>query len=129
MEIYIGNLPNQLKPAEFRKIITSVLLPTSFADLVKRLVNKTERVAHSEFDLIDKKLGDTSVRYALAIIEPDGIALRALQRLDCLSFQGCSLRARKYITRNSNNDRRGKLHKNLYAVNIYNRRIQERRNA
>jgi len=127
MDIYIGNLPAQLKPAELRKVVNYVLFPQNFRDLVKRIVKNKDRIAHSEFDVIDKTLGDQSVRYARAVIQPDYVARRVLQRLNHLTFQGTSLRAREYVTRNPVNERRRKQNKNLFAVEVYNRRVAERR--
>ena len=127
MDIYIGNLPAQLKPAELRKVVNYVLFPHNFRDLVKRIVRNKDRIAHSEFDVIDKTLGDQSVRYARAVIQPDYVARRVLQRLNHLTFQGASLRAREYVTRNPINERRRKQNKNLFAVEVYNRRVAERR--
>jgi len=127
MDIYIGNLPAQLKPAELRKVVNYVLFPQNFRDLVKRIVKNKDRIAHSEFDVIDKTLGDQSVRYARAVIQPDYVARRVLQRLNHLTFQGTSLRAREYVTRNPVNERRRKQSKNLFAVKVYNRRVAERR--
>ncbi|WP_455196694.1 hypothetical protein [Kaarinaea lacus] len=127
MDIYIGNLPAQLKPAELRKVVNYVLFPHNFRDLVKRIVKNKDRIAHSEFDVIDKTLGDQSVRYARAVIQPDYVARRVLQRLNHLTFQGTSLRAREYVTRNPVNERRRKQNKNLFAVEVYNRRVAERR--
>ena len=127
MDIYIGNLPAQLKPAELRKVVNYVLSPQNFRDLVKRIVKNKDRIAHSEFDVIDKTLGDQSVRYARAVIQPDYVARRVLQRLNHLTFQGTSLRAREYVTRNPVNERRRKQNKNLFAVEVYNRRVAERR--
>ena len=129
MEIYIGNLPNQLKPNELKKIIKYVLLPHNFKEVVQRLLNKNTRVIHSEFDVIDKRLGNKSFRYAHAVIEPDGMAKKVVKRLDHLSFQGCSLHAREYVVRDIRNDRRRKQQKNLYAVEVYNRRTRERRDT
>jgi hypothetical protein len=127
MDIYIGNLPAQLKPAELRKVVNYVLFPQNFRDLVKRIVKNKDRIAHSEFDVIDKTLGDQSIRYARAVIQPDYVARRVLQRLNHLTFQGASLRAREYVTRNPVNERRRKQNKNLFAVEVYNRRVAERR--
>lgn len=127
MDIYIGNLPAQLKPAELKKVVNYVLFPQNFRDLVKRIVKNKDRIAHSEFDVIDKTLGDQSVRYARAVIQPDYVARRVLQRLNHLTFQGASLRAREYVTRNPINERRRKQNKNLFAVEVYNRRVAERR--
>lgn len=127
MDIYIGNLPAQLKPAELRKVVNYVLFPQNFRDLVKCIVKNKDRIAHSEFDVIDKTLGDQSVRYARAVIQPDYVARRVLQRLNHLTFQGTSLRAREYVTRNPVNERRRKQNKNLFAVEVYNRRVAERR--
>ena len=127
MDIYIGNIPQELKPAELRKVVNYVLLPHTFRDLVKRIVKKKDRIAHSEFNVIDKKLGDSTIRYARAVIQPDYVARRVLQRLDHLTFQGSSLRAREYVARSPANERRRNQHKNLYAVAVYNRRVAERR--
>jgi len=129
MEIYIGNLPDQINPADLGKIIKYVLMPTSFSELVRRLINRNCRVSHSQFDVIDKWLGDTCFRYAHAVIEPDGVARKVVKKLDHLSYQGHSLCVREYVVRSSNNDRRCKHHKNLYAVQAYNRRIRDRRDS
>ncbi|WP_455209505.1 hypothetical protein [Kaarinaea lacus] len=127
MDIYIGNLPEQLKPAELKKVVNYVLFPHNFRDLVKRIVHKKDYISHSEFDVINKKSGNHSIRYARAVIQPDYVARRVLQRLDHLTLQGSSLRAREYITRSPVNERRRNQHKNLYAVAVYNRRVEERR--
>lgn len=127
MNIYIGNLPNQLEPSELKKVVNYVLLPSSFRGLLRRLLDSKDRITHSEIDVIDLNSGDRSTRYARAVIKPDHVARHVMQRLDHLTFQGTSLRAREYVARNTVNDRRRTQNKNLYAVNVYNRREQERR--
>jgi len=127
MDIYIGNLPAQVKPADLKKIVTYVLIPHTFRDFVKRVVKNKDRISHSQIDVIDAKSGERSVRYARAVIQPDYVARRVMQRLDHLTYQGSSLRAREFVTRSSANERRSKQHKNLYAVQAYNRRMAERR--
>jgi hypothetical protein len=127
MDIYIGNLPEQLKPAELRKVVNYVMLPSNFRDLVKHIVRNKDRIAHSEFNVIDTTLGDQTIRYARAVIQPDYVARRLVQRLNHLTFKGNSLRAREYINRSPANERRRHLNKNLYAVGVYNRRVAERR--
>jgi len=127
MDIYIGNLPAQVKPADLKKIVTYVLIPHTFRDFVKRVVKNKDRISHSQIDVIDAKSGERSVRYARAVIQPDYVARRVMQRLDHLTYQGSSLRAREFVTRSPVNERRSKHHKNLYAVQAYNRRVSERR--
>ena len=127
MNIYIGNLPNQIESSELKKVVNYVMLPSSFRGLIRRLIDSKDRITHSEFDVIDHSLGDQSIRYARAVIKPDHVARHVLQRLDHLTFQGSSLRAREYVARTTGNDRRSKQVKNLFAVNVYNRREQERR--
>lgn len=127
MDIYIGNLPEQLKPAELRKIVNYVMFPSNFSDLVKRIVRNKDRIAHSEFDVINTTLGDQTIRYARAVIQPDYVARRVLQRLDHLTFRGNSLRAREYVARTPANERRRNASSSLYAVAAYNRRVAERR--
>ena len=127
MNIYIGNLPSQIEPSELKKLFNYVLLPSSFRGLLKRLVDRKGRITHSEISVIDHSSGDQSIRYARAEIKPDHVARHVLQRLDHLTFQGSSLRAREYVLRNTCNDRRSKQLKNLYAVDVYNRRQRERR--
>ena len=128
MDIYIGNLPNQIGPAELKKVVNYVLLPSNFRELIKRVVDNRNRITHSEIDVIDQSQGDQPTVYARAVIKPDHVARRVLQRLDHLTFQGSSLRAREYVNRNAENDRRAQQMKNLYAVQSYNRRLRERRN-
>jgi len=127
MEIYIGNLPDRVNLAELRRVVNYALLPASFDELVKRVFKRADRIVHSDYDFIEKQVGDRSVRYARTIIEPDGVALRALRRLDRFVLRGSSLQARRYVPRNKYNDRRRQLSKNLYAVNVYNRRKRDRR--
>ena len=127
MNIYIGNLPNQIEPSELKKVVNYVLLPSSFRGLLKRCLDSKARITHSEFDVMDYEFGDQSKRYARAVIKPDHIARHVVQRLDHLTFQGASLRAREYVVRSPENERRCKQYKNLYAVHVYNRHEQERR--
>lgn len=127
MNIYIGNLPNQIEPSELKKIVNYVMLPSSFRGLLRRLLDHKDRITHSEFDVVDHSFGNQSIRYARAVIKPDHVARHVLQRLDHLTFQGSSLRAREYVARNTVNDRRSRQNKNLFAVDVYNRRQQERR--
>jgi hypothetical protein len=127
VDIYIGNLPNQLTPAELKKIVNAVLLPTNFKELIRRLVNKKSRITHSEFDVVGNQIGDDAACFAHAVIKPDRIARRVLRRLDHFTLQGNSLRAREYVSRSRANERRSQQCKNLYAVKAYNRRIRDRR--
>ena len=129
MDIYIGNLPNQIEPAELKKVVNYVLLPSNFRELIKRDIDNRNHITHSEFDVIDQSHGNQPTAYARAVIKPDHVARRVLQRLDHLTFQGSSLRAREYVNRNAENDRRARQLKNLYAVQSYNRRLRERRST
>jgi len=127
MDIYIGNLPNQVDSMELKKVVNTVLLPTNFMEFVQRLVNKTDRITFSEFDVIENQMGDKLTRFAHAVIMPDCAARQALKRLDHLTLKGKSLRAREYAVRKVENDRRSKQNQNLYAVGSYNRRTRDRR--
>ena len=127
MEIYIGNLPDQLNPKDLRKIVRYVLLPSSFSGLIGHLFKKNGKLGNTRFEVVEDANGSRSVRYAYADIQPDIIARRVIQRLDHLTFNGASLRAREFIKRNLQNDRRKKTVKNLYSVDVYNRRIADRR--
>ena len=127
MDIYIGNLPNQVNSSELKKVVNTVLLPTNIKELIQRLVNKKDRITFSEFDVIENQMGDKSTRFAHAVIMPDRVARQALKRLDHLTLKGSSLRAREYAARSIVNDRRSKQNQNLYAVSSYNRRVRDRR--
>lgn len=127
MDIYIGNLPNQVNSSDLKKVVNAVLLPHSFRELVQQLVNKKGRVTLSEFDVIENQMGDSATKFAHGVIMPDSAARRLLSRMDHLTFQGKSLRVREYAQRDKSNDRRRKAGQNLYAVTIYNRRLRDRR--
>lgn len=127
MDIYIGNLPNQVNSSDLRKVVNSVLLPNSFRELVQQLVNKKDRVTLSEFDVIENQVGNSTSKFAHGVIMPDSAARRLLMRMDHLTFQGKSLRVREYAPRDRSNDRRRKGRQNLYSVKIYNRRLADRR--
>jgi RNA recognition motif-containing protein len=127
MDIYIGNLPNTIDSDELNKVFRYVLLPNNFKELMRRLVKRSEKLLHSEIKVIGSYRGATSVRYAHAVIEPDGLARRAIERLDHLSYQGSSLRVREFVTRSEGNERRKHKGQNLYSVSVYNRRVGERR--
>jgi len=127
MEIYIGNLPGHVNSDELKKVVNSVLLPSSFRELMRRMVHKNERIRFSSFDVMENQEGNSDQRFAHAVIMPDKVARQLLSRMNHLSYQGKSLRVREYATRRETNDRRhGKSH-NLYSVGIYNRRLKERR--
>lgn len=128
MDIYIGNLPEQLDSSQLRKIVSNVLSPNNFPELMGRLLKRRGRIEQGEIQVIDQQQGDHVVRYAHAVIKPDQVARRVVQRLDHLTLEGAALRAREYVYRDPANDRRFRRHKNLYAVAIYNRRVGERRN-
>lgn len=127
MDIYIGNLPSQVDSSELKKLVNTVLLPNSLREFIERLLTSNNRISFSEFDVIENKMGDTSTRFAHAVIMPDNVARQALKRLDHLTLKGMSLRVREYTVRSETNDRRRKKSQNLYAVGIYNRRVQDRR--
>jgi hypothetical protein len=127
VDIYIGNLPNQINSSDLKKVVNAVLLPNSFRELVQQLVNKKDRITLSEFDVIENKMGDSVTKFAHGVITPDTAARRLLGRMDHLTFQGKSLRVREYAQRDKCNDRRRKAGQNLYAVTIYNRRLGDRR--
>lgn len=127
MDIYIGNLPSQLGPAELKKVVNSVLLPNSFREFVRRLVSKNEKLTFSEFDVIESQIEGNTIRFAHGVIMPDSVGRRLLQRMDHLTFKGKSLCVREYTTRSESNDRRRKKPQNLYAVKSYNRRHKDRR--
>lgn len=129
MDIYIGNLPERINSSQLKKIIRYALFPASFREIIARWLKGKDRIEHSDFEVIDDDRGNHSVRYAHAVIKPDQVARRVVQRLDHLTFHGSSLSAREYVKRNPDNDRRYRCNKNLYAVSIYNRRMGERRRA
>jgi hypothetical protein len=129
MDIYIGNLPEQFNSSQLKKIIRYALFPTSIRGIIQRWLKGKDRIEHSDLEVIDDDRGSHSVRYAHAVIEPDRLARRVVQRLDHLAIEGSSLSAREYVRRSPANDRRYRCHKNLYAVNTYNRRMGERRRA
>ena len=127
MEIFIGNLPDQFNKNDLNNIVRFVLLPNSFSELMRRFLSRKNRLSDTRFELIDNSSGQFSVRYAHAVIHPDSMARRVIQRLDHLTFKGASLRAREYKSRNHCNDRRQRRGKSLYSVAVYNRRRSERR--
>lgn len=127
MDIYIGNLPNQVNSSDLRKVINTVMLPNNFRELLRQLVNRKERVSFSEIDVIENHMGGHISRFAHAVIIPDRAAKRLLARMDHLTFKGKSLRVREYSERNDTNDRRNSKNPNLFAVGIYNRRHGDRR--
>ncbi|MGD8567056.1 MAG: hypothetical protein PVJ39_03045 [Gammaproteobacteria bacterium] len=127
MDIYIGNLPEQLNTSQLNKIVKYALLPTSLQELLDRWIKGKGRIQHTDVEVIDDHRGNYAVRYGHAVITPDPIARRVVQRLDHLTLAGSSLHAREYVERNPGNDRRHRRHKNLYAVSTYNRRRGERR--
>lgn len=127
MDIYIGNLPNTIDSDELNKVFRYVLLPNNFKELMRRFVNRNEKLLHSEIKSIGQQNGSAAVRYAHAVIEPDGLARRAIERLDHLTYQGSSLRVREYVQRSESNERRKLNGQNLYSVSVYNRRERDRR--
>lgn len=127
MDIYIGNLPDQLNSSQLNKIVKYALLPTSLGEFMERWIKGNGRVQHSDVEVIDDRFGNGAIRYAHAVITPDPVARRVVQRLDHLTLEGNSLLAREYVVRNAGNDRRHRCHKNLYAVSTYNRRRGDRR--
>lgn len=127
MDIYIGNLPNQVNSSDLKKVINTVLLPNNFRELLGLLINRKERVSFSEIDVIENHMGDQTTRFAHAVVIPDRAAMRLLKRMDHLTFKGKSLRVREYTERNDSNDRRNTKNPNLFAVGIYNRRRGDRR--
>lgn len=129
MDIYIGNLPSEISSTDLKKVVRSVLLPNNFRELVRQLVDRNERVSFSEIDVIENRMGEQSTHFAHAVVMPERAALRLLKRMDHLTFNGKSLRVRQYTKRNEANDRRNRQPQNLYAVDGYNRRQVDRREA
>jgi len=127
MEIYIGNLPSQIDSNELKRVVSTVLLPNSFRELLRQLMDRKCRPSFGEIDVIEKQRGDLKTRYAHAVIMPDQVARELLRRMDHLTYQGKSLRVREYATRNNTNDRRRHKGQNLYAVKSFNRRAADRR--
>lgn len=127
MEIFIGNLPGEISSAELKKVVNAVLLPNNFREFIRRLFQQTERITHSEFDVIHNQKGPVSGCFARGVIEPDKMARRLLSRMDHLTLQGKSLRVREYARRDATNDRRQRPGQNLFSVRAYNRRMKDRR--
>jgi len=127
MDIFIGNLPSHVSPADLKKVVNAILLPSNFRELCRRLLSKSERLTFSEFDVIESQVEGNTVRFAHGVVMPDSLAERLLERMDHLTFQGKSLQVRVYTDRNQSNDRRCKKSHNLYAVKSYNRRHKDRR--
>lgn len=127
MEIYIGNLPDHLNSKDLHRIVRYVLLPSSFTGIMRQLFRKNSKLGNTCFEVVSQANGRESIRYAYANIQPDIVARRVIQRLDHLTFEGASLRAREFVKRSITNDRRKKAGKNLYSVAVYNRRVSDRR--
>jgi len=127
MEIYIGNLPSQTDSTELKKVVSTVLLPHSFRELLRKVMDRNYRLIFGEIDVFENQRGDLTTRYAHAVIMPDQVAREVLRRMDHLTYQGKSLRVREYAVRDHANDRRQRNSHSLYTVKSCNRRTGDRR--
>ncbi len=88
MQIYVGNLPDDVGPDELKQLFRN------YGNFVGFRVQET----HLE--------DGRTLRYAYGVIVPDKAAERAIERLDQSRLDGNRIEVRKYVHRVSGNERR-----------------------
>lgn len=126
MQLFIGNLPRNINAFELRRMVERVLLPQGVNETAKHFLFKKERLKRSDFEVFDKLTHAGIMRHGKAIIEPELLALRAIERLNNSDFRGNRLTVREFITRINNNDRRA-LNWRMKNWQGGERRLNERR--
>lgn len=106
MQIFIGNLPRNYSAFELRRLVERELMPQGIQETAKHFFSKKERLKRSEYKIFDKLTNMGIVRHGVAVIEPDALAARAIERLNKVNYQSNMLVVREYVTRTNSNDRR-----------------------
>ena len=106
MQLFIGNLPRNMNTFELRRMVERVLLPQGLQETAKHYLMKKERLRRAEYEVFDKLTMFGIVRHGKVTIEPEILALRAIERLDNTQFRDTVLVVREFIVRINNNDRR-----------------------
>ena len=106
MQIFIGNLPRNYSAFELRRLVERELIPHGIQQTTKHFLFKKERLKRSEYKIFDKLTDMGIVRHGVALIEPDNLALRAVERLNKVEYQNNKLVVREFTTRTNSNDRR-----------------------
>lgn len=126
MQLFIGNLPRNINAFELRRLVERVLLPQGLQETAKHFLLKTERLKRSEYEVFDKLTMFGIVRHGKAVIEPDLMAMRAIERLNDTQFRDNVLIVREFIVRINNNDRRA-LSWRMKSWDDTERRLRDRR--
>ncbi len=107
MDLYVGNLTEDVTATDLD------VLFLSFRPMRLRLGGSLN-------------LGGKVMRYAVATVIPDRLALRAQQQLHGRSLRGRTITVREYFARNPSNERRGRQHR-VRPWHGEERRCNERR--
>lgn len=102
MELYIGNLPENVTAFDLRKLFT----PIAGSNSGKFSFLRARTEPFMNFKIVEQRSASGMVRYGWADIEPDEIAERCIERLNKAPFQGNTLVVREYFHRRAMNERR-----------------------
>lgn len=106
MQVFIGNLPRNFNEFELRRLVERVVLPKGVKQTAKHYLFRSERLKRSGYKVFDKLTNAGLVRHGVALIEPDILAQRVIERLHNSEYRGVRLTAHEYKTRTNSNDRR-----------------------
>lgn len=102
MELYIGNLPQDVTAFDLRKLFTPVV--GSNSGKFSFLRARTEPFMN--FKIVEQRSAGGMVRFGWADIEPDEVAERCIEQLNKTVFQGNAIVVREFFHRRAMNERR-----------------------
>jgi len=107
VEIFIGNLPDDIGASDLQTLLNSTLRENIFDKLYDRLVtNGSLSTANTSYRIVQKEIQGQVVQYGHIDIRSKKLANVAITVLDNANFNGSDLIAREYIHRAYINDRR-----------------------
>ena len=111
MEIYIGNIPKGARPTELKKLIKETLRANVFEGMYERMAHMgrlekgvTVAIHNARRNNSRKK---RTYRYGRVNIESNNMARVIMDNMTGTSLRGKALKAREFIERKEDRDRRG----------------------
>jgi len=106
MRVFIGNLPADFTSLELRKLTYRVLTSAKTADFFSGILQKSNLIKRSAFEVINSEQGYNETPFAVIFIEPDKLGQKLIQRLHSYYIRESVLLAREFYVRAYINDRR-----------------------
>ncbi|NOZ52433.1 MAG: RNA-binding protein [Gammaproteobacteria bacterium] len=129
MEIYIGNIPKGTRPSEIKKLLKDSIQPSIFQRLFDKIValGQLDNDIEIEIHTNKNKPQHKPYHYGQMKIKSDRIGPVALEALHNTSIRGSVLKVRKFVARNTTNDRRATSLTNIPEAGNSRRQTERRK--